>query len=104
MNSNANPLFHISRSRDSIASHLRAHKTYEKRNKIEENNRDPGEEVESVSAFKILKPDRKQKIGHQHIKTEPKTCAECGWVSKSPLLHDRHLLATHGIQVPQVKV
>ena len=35
-------------------------------------------------------------------KKEPTTCPECGMVSKSKLLHDRHLLSTHGIQVPQV--
>ena len=35
-------------------------------------------------------------------KKEPRTCPECGMVSKSQLLHDRHLLSTHGIQVPQV--
>ena len=81
---------------------MRAHKSYEKKNKIEEDKGDSGEEVEdSQTSFKV-KP--KQKIGNHHIKTEPRTCAECGWVSKSPLLHDRHLLATHGIQVPQVKL
>ena len=35
-------------------------------------------------------------------KKEPATCPECGMISKSQLLHDRHLLSTHGIQVPQV--
>ena len=35
-------------------------------------------------------------------KKEPMTCEDCGMVSKSKLLHDRHLLSTHGIQVPQV--
>ena len=56
----------------------------------------------SRTLSKTLK-NRKRKQGKQPpTKTEPRTCLECGWVSKSRLLHDRHLLATHGIQVPQV--
>lgn len=59
-------------SRDSIAAHLRAH--------LSKN---------------IPKSTEKP------TKSQPQKCLECGWISKSRLLHDRHLLATHGIQVEQ---
>ena len=54
--------------------------------------------LEKIPEVKTAKRKRKDAA----IKSEPKTCLECGWVSKSRLLHDRHLLATHGIQVAQV--
>ena len=59
--------------------------------------------VEFESSLSLGRPEVKTKRKRKDaIKSEPKTCLECGWVSKSRLLHDRHLLATHGIQVAQV--
>ena len=59
--------------------------------------------AEFESSLSLGRPEVKTKRKRKDaIKSEPKTCLECGWVSKSRLLHDRHLLATHGIQVAQV--
>ena len=62
-------------SRDSVAAHLRTHSAIGNKSEQESNKK------KSVS--------------------QPQKCSECGWMSKSRLLHDRHLLATHGIQVSQ---
>jgi hypothetical protein len=69
-------------TRDSISSHLRAH-INEGKNQIDAQGK--------------MIHKRKTKSD----KYEPKACVECSWISKSQLLHDRHLLATHGIQVAQ---
>ena len=37
----------------------------------------------------------------KNIKVEAQTCLECGVISKSKLLLDKHVLAAHGIQIPQ---
>ena len=90
-------------SRDSIASHLRSHGNIAKHKNEKSVLGDSGEEMESSRTLSKTLKNRKRKQGKQPpTKTEPRTCLECGWVSKSRLLHDRHLLATHGIQVPQV--
>ena len=46
---------------------------------------------------RVRKPSK-----NRPYRKEPTTCTECGMISKSKLLHDRHLLSTHGIQVPQL--
>jgi len=90
-------------SRDSIASHLRSHGNIANQKNVKSVLGDSGEEMESSRTLSKTLKNRKRKQGKQPpTKTEPRTCLECGWVSKSRLLHDRHLLATHGIQVPQV--
>ena len=90
-------------SRDSIASHLRSHGNIAKQKNVKSVLGDSGEEMESSQTLSKTLKNRKRKQGKKPpTKTEPRTCLECGWVSKSRLLHDRHLLATHGIQVPQV--
>ena len=71
-------LLHIFSSRDSIAAHFRTHNAAEK-------NR------ENTSTMKKKK----------NIKVEAQTCLECGVISKSKLLLDKHVLAAHGIQIPQ---
>ena len=70
-------LYHFS-SRDSIAAHFRTHFAAEK-------NREN------------TTPIKKKK----NIKVEAQTCLECGVISKSKLLLDKHVLAAHGIQIPQ---
>ena len=62
-------------SRDSIAAHFRTH----------------------FAAEKNTTPIKKKK----NIKVEAQTCLECGVLSKSKLLLDKHVLAAHGIQIPQ---
>ena len=90
-------------SRDSIASHLRSHGNIAKEKNEKSVGGVSGAEMKSSQTLSKTLKNRKRKQGKQPpTKTEPRTCLECGWVSKSRLLHDRHLLATHGIQVPQV--
>ena len=91
-------------SRDSIASHMRSHGNIAKEKNEKSVGGVSGAEMKSSQTLSKTLKNRKRKQGKQPpTKTEPRTCLECGWVSKSRLLHDRHLLATHGIQVPQVR-
>ena len=62
-------------TKDSIAAHLRTHLNSTKTTIKKVSNRDS------------------EKTLHE--------CHECGWLSKSQLLHDKHLLTSHGLQVAQ---